>query len=194
MKKITVLTALVAVMFASGCAHMINITPPANTISAQGITKIDKTVGYYISKEQRAPSVTSKGGGGDKVTYHPYAELEPTLTQVLSNSYTKVVALAAINDKAELESKQIAYVFAPVITTTSSSSSASTWPPTNFTVTIACTAANGSGANVWNSTVTGSGEAVFADFKHDFSLAARRASKDAFNQLQKGIVAAPALK
>ena len=194
MKKISVLTALVAVMFASGCAHMINITPPANTISAEGITKIDKTVGYYISKEQRALLVTSKGGGGDKVTYHPYAELEPTLNQVLSNTYTKVVALAAINDKAELESKQIAYVFAPVITTTSSSSSALTWPPTNFTVTIACTAANGSGANVWNSTVTGSGEAVFADFKHDFSLAARRASKDAFNQLQKGIVAAPALK
>jgi len=194
MKKISVLTALVAVMFASGCAHMINITPPANTISAEGITKIDKTVGYYISKEQRALLVTSKGGGGDKVTFHPYAELEPTLNQVLSNSYTKVVALAAINDKAELESKQIAYVFAPVITTTSSSSSALTWPPTNFTVTIACTAANGSGANVWNSTVTGSGEAVFADFKHDFSLAARRASKDAFNQLQKGIVAAPALK
>jgi len=194
MKKISVLTALVAVMFASGCAHMINITPPANTISAEGITKIDKTVGYYISKEQRALLVTSKGGGGDKVTYHPYAELEPTLNQVLSNSYTKVIALAAINDKAELESKQIAYVFAPVITTTSSSSSALTWPPTNFTVTIACTAANGTGANVWNSTVTGSGEAVFADFKHDFSLAARRASKDAFNQLQKGIVAAPSLK
>src|SRR5688572_29383311 len=177
MKKISVITALVAVMFASGCAHMINITPPANTISAEGITKIDKTVGYYISKEQRALLVTSKGGGGDKVTFHPYAELEPTLNQVLSNTYTKVVALAAINDKAELESKQIAYVFAPVITTTSSSSSALTWPPTNFTVTIACTAANGSGANVWNSTVTGSGEAVFADFKHDFSLAARRASK-----------------
>ena len=194
MKKISVLTALVAVMFASGCAHMINITPPANTISAEGITKIDKTVGYYISKEQRALLVTSKGGGGDKVTYHPYAELEPTLNQVLSNSYTKVIALAAINDKAELESKQIAYVFAPVITTTSSSSSALTWPPTNFTVTIACTAANGTGANVLNSTVTGSGEAVFADFKHDFSLAARRASKDAFNQLQKGIVAAPSLK
>ena len=194
MKKISVITALVAMMFASGCAHMINITPPLNTISAEGITKIDKTVGYYISKEQRALLVTSKGGGGDKVTYHPYAELEPALNQVLSNAYTKVVALAAINDKAELESKQVAYVFAPVITTTSSSSSALTWPPTNFTVTIACTATTGGGVAAWNSTVTGSGEAVFADFKHDFSLAARRASKDAFNQLQKGIVDAPALK
>ncbi len=85
MKKISVITALVAVMFASGCAHMINVTPPANTISPEGITKVDKTVGYYISKEQRALLVTSKGGGGDKVTYHPYAELEPTLNQVLSN-------------------------------------------------------------------------------------------------------------
>src|SRR6478752_2947119 len=124
MKKISVMTALVAMMFASGCAHMINVTPPANTISPEGITK--------------------------------------------------VVPLAAINDKAELESKQIAYVFAPVITTTSKSSSALTWPPTNFTVTIACTAANGSGANVWNKTITGTGDAVFEDFKHDFSLAARR--------------------
>jgi len=194
MKKISVITALVAVMFASGCSHMINITPPLNTISAEGITKIDKTVGYYISKEQRALLVTSKGGGGDKVTFHPYAESEPALNQVLSNIYTKVVALAAINDKAELESKQVAYVFAPVITTTSSSSSALTWPPTNFTVTIACTATTGGGVAAWNSTVTGSGEAVFADFKHDFSLAARRASKDAFNQLQKGSVTAPALK
>jgi hypothetical protein len=194
MKKISVITALVAVMFASGCAHMINITPPLNTISAETTTKIERTVGYYISKEQRALLVTSKGGGGDKVTYHPYAELEPALNQVLSNLYTKVVVLAAINDKAELESKQIAYVFAPVITTTSKSSSALTWPPTNFTVTIVCTAANGGGANVWNTTITGTGDAVFEDFKHDFSLAARRASKDAFNQLQKQIVAAPALK
>ena len=64
--------------------------------------------------------VTSKGGGGDKITYHPYAESEPALNQVLSNIYTKVVALSAINDKAELENKQIAYVFTPVITTTSS--------------------------------------------------------------------------
>ena len=50
--------------------------------------------------------VTTKGGGGDKVTYHPYAESEPALNQVLSNVFTKVVSLSATNDKAELESKQ----------------------------------------------------------------------------------------
>jgi hypothetical protein len=188
------IVALVAMTFVSGCAHMINITPPLNTVSGEGITKIDKTVGYYISKEQRALLVTTKGGGGDKVTYHPYAESEPALNQVLTNVYAKVVPLASPNDKAELDKNHVAFVFMPTITTTSKSSSALTWPPTNFTVTIDCKATDGSGASVWNTKLTGTGDAVFEDFKHDFSLAARRASKDAFNQLQKQIVAAPALK
>ena len=194
MKKIDMITALVAVTFASGCQHMINTTPPLNTISAEGITKVDKTVGYYISAEQRALKVTTPGGGGDKVSYQPYAEEEPALKQVLTNTYTNVVSLAAPNDKAELDSKHVAYVFTPTITTNSHSSSALTWPPTNFTVTLECKATNGSGSAVWSSKVTGTGEAEFADFKHDFSLAAKRASKDAFNQLEKAIVAAPELK
>jgi hypothetical protein len=105
-----------------------------------------------------------------------------------------VVTLSAPNDKAELESKKVSYVFLPTITTTSKSSSAFTWPPTNFTVTLDCKAVAGDGTGLWNNKVTGTGEAVFDDFKHDFSLAARRASKDAFNQLQKAIVDAPALK
>ena len=194
MKKLSMLTALVSVMFMSGCAHVINITPPLNTLSVEGVTKIDRAVGYYISPEQRALLVTTPGGGGDKVSYKPYADAEPALKQVLSNIYATVVALAAPSDKTELESKKIAYVFAPTFTTTSKSSSALTWPPTNFTVAIDCKVADGSGASVWNKQVTGTGEAVFEDFKHDFSLSARRASKDAFNQLQSAILAAPELK
>ena len=194
MRKIATITALIAVVFVSGCQHVINITPPLNTISAEGITKADKTVGYYISSEQRALSVTSPGGGGDKVAYKPYADSEPALKQMLSNLYTNVVSLAAPNDKAELESKKVAYVFLPTITTTSRSTSAFTWPPTNFTVTLDCKATAGDGTEMWSNKVTGSGEAVFDEFKHDFGLAAKRASKDAFNQLGKAIVAAPALR
>jgi hypothetical protein len=194
MKSFATIAALCAVTVLSGCQHVINITPPLNTISAEGVTKIDKTVGYYISAEQRALSVTTPGGGGDKVSYKPYAESEPALKQVLSNLYTSVVSLSAPNDKAELDSKKVAYVFSPTITTTSKSSSALTWPPTNFTVTLDCKATSGDGAAAWSNKVTGTGDAVFDDFKHDFSLAARRASKDAFNQLQKAIQAAPALK
>ena len=194
MKKIATFTALVAVMFVSGCAHVINITPPLNTLSGDGVTKINKTVGYYISPQQRALKVSTPGGGGDKVDYFPYAESEPALKQILGNVYGSAVALSSPNDKAELERNNVAYVFIPTITTTSKSSSALTWPPTHFTITLDCKATNASGAAAWNGKVTGSGEAVFDDFKHDFSLAARRASKDAFNQLQKAIVAAPELK
>jgi hypothetical protein len=194
MNKIAIVTALTAMMFASGCAHMINITPPLNTLSAEGVTKSTKTVGYYISPEQRALKVTTPGGGGDKVSYLPYTEAEPALKQILLNAYASAVSLSAPNDTAELQSKNVAYVFIPTITTTSKSTSAFTWPPTNFTITLDCNAADANGAAVWNGKVTGTGEAEFADFKHDFSLAARRASKDAFNQLQKAIVAAPELK
>ncbi|HET9863862.1 MAG TPA: hypothetical protein VFP37_10500 [Steroidobacteraceae bacterium] len=49
MKKIAIFTALIAVTFVSGCAHMINITPPLNTLTDDTITKSSKTVGYYIS-------------------------------------------------------------------------------------------------------------------------------------------------
>lgn len=194
MKKILISAMLVAAAFSSGCAHVINITPPANTISGEGVTKVDKVVGYYISAEQRALLVTTPGGGGDKVSYKPYADLEPSLNQALSNAFTSVVSLAAANDKAELDSKHVAYVFTPVITTASKSSSMMTWPPTNFTVTLDCKATGADGASVWAGKVTGSGDAEFSEFKHDFGLAAKRAAKDAVNQLQKAIVAAPELK
>lgn len=182
------------VLLASGCAHMINITPPLNTLSGEGLTKIDKAVGYYISAENRALKVTTPGGGGDKVSYFPYVEAEPALNQVLSNLYAKVVRLASPDDQAVLASEHVAFVFTPTITTTSHSTSALTWPPTNFTLTLQCAAVDNAGAAVWSTDVTGNGEAVFADFKHDFSLAARRASKDAFNQLQQKIATAQELR
>jgi hypothetical protein len=194
MKTLKTCAAIAAMMFLAGCAHTINTTPPLNTISAEGVTKSDKVVGLYISKEQRALLVTTPGGGGDKVRYTPYADAEPAFNQMLSNLYTKVVALTSPNDKAELDSNKIAYVFMPTITTTSKSSSALTWPPTNFTVTLDCKATDAGGAALWNTKVTGSGDAVFDEFKHDFGLSARRAGKDAFNKLQKEIASAPALK
>jgi hypothetical protein len=46
---------------------------------------------------------------------------------------------------------------------------------------------------VWQKKVTGQGQAEFSEFKHDFSLAARRASKQAFQNLQQAISAAPEL-
>jgi hypothetical protein len=179
----------------AGCAHMINISPPLNTLEASEIIKSGKTVGYYISAADRARKVTTPGGGGDSVSYTPYADAEPAMQDVLTRIFGVAVAVPDLNDKKFLSDKHVAYVFVPTLSTKSSSSSALTWPPTHFELTIDCKAIDATGAaTVWQTSVTGSGEAVFADFKHDFSLAARRASKAAFVEPQSRISKAPELK
>ncbi len=181
-------------LLGAGCAHQINITPPLNTLETKDVVKIDKTVGYYISSANSSKVVETPGGGGDKVKYLPYLESEPALKQVLSNVFAKVVALPALDDKQFIASNNVAFVFVPKIETTSSSDSGLTWPPTSFTLTLECKAVNASGAPVWQTTVKGQGTAEFSEFKHDFSLAARRASKDAFLRLQQELVAAKELR
>ncbi len=185
--------AIGSLLFTVGCAHQINITPPLNTLEINNQGKINKTVGYYISPADRAKEVTTPGGGGDKVSYLPYPESEPALNKVLTNLYTTVVLVPSLEDKAFIASKNIAYIFAPVIETDSSSESAFTWPPTHFTVTLDTKAIGPGGNVVWQKKVTGQGQAEFSEFKHDFSLAARRASKQAFQNLQQAISAAPEL-
>lgn len=177
----------IATLLVVGCAHQINITPPLNTLNAADITKIDKTVAYYISPTDRAKEVTTPGGGGDKVKYLPYQESEPALNQVLSNLFTKVLAIPSLDDKQFIASNRIVYIFVPTLHTDSSSDSAFIWPPTKFTVTLDCRAVDGSGAVVWQKKVSGEGKAEFSEFKHDLSLAARRASREAFLNLQREI-------
>lgn len=184
------LLALACLLMAFGCAHKINITPPLNTIAGNDLVKIDKTVGYYISPADRAKEVITPGGGGDRVKYLPYLESEPALNQMLGNLFTKVVAVASLADQPALQAQGVSYIFVPKIETDSSSSSAFTWPPTKFTVSLDCQSLGRDGGVVWQTKVTGEGQAEFSEFKHDFSLAARRASKNAFLQLQQEIHAA----
>jgi len=188
--RVATLASLISVV---GCAHQINITPPLNTLENGNQAKINKTVGYYISPADRTKQVTTPGGGGDKVSYLPYPESEPALNKVLSNLYTNVVLVPSLEDKSFIASKNIAYIFIPVIETDSSSESAFTWPPTRFTVTLDTRAIGPGGNVVWQKKVSGQGQAEFNDFKHDFSLSARRASKQAFQNLQQAISAAPEL-
>jgi hypothetical protein len=188
--RVATLASLFSVV---GCAHQINITPPLNTLESGNQAKINKTVGYYISPADRTKEVTTPGGGGDKVSYLPYPESEPALNKVLSNLYTNVVLVPSLEDKSFIASKNIAYIFIPVIETDSSSESAFTWPPTRFTVTLDTRAIGPGGNVVWQKKVSGQGQAEFNDFKHDFSLSARRASKQAFQNLQQAISAAPEL-
>ena len=187
MNYLTRVLAVSAFIFAGGCAHQINITPPLNTLDIS-VNKINKNVGYYIAPEDLAKQVTTPGGGGDKVKYFPYKESEPALNKILSNIFAKVHPLPSADDSQFISTNDISYIFIPKIETNSSSRSALTWPPTNFTVSIDCKALNSSGSVIWQKSVNGEGNAEFNEFKHDFSLAAKRAVKNAFLILQKEII------
>jgi hypothetical protein len=181
-------------LFLIGCAHKINLTPPLNTLALKGINPVGKNVGYYISPEDKAKEVVTPGGGGDKVKYTPYADLEPALKQALDNIFADVKPVESLENKAFLDDNGISYVFIPKFTTDSSSSSAFTWPPTDFSISMSCTANDAAGNKVWESTVEGNGKAEFSEFKHDLSLSARRAAKDVFVKFEEEIEQTDALK
>ena len=138
---------------------------------------------------------TTPGGGGDKVKYLPYKELEPALKKTLESVFDSATAVPSPQDKAFMAANNISYVFVPTIETNSSSDSAFTWPPTHFEVSIQAKAYKGDGSMAWQSkSVKGVGDAQFSEFKHDFSLSARRASLDAMNKLKTELTATQALK
>jgi hypothetical protein len=183
--------SLALILFCTGCAHSVVTTPDLAELKHGDVNPIDKNVGYYISKEDREKKVTTPGGGGDKVSYYPYKELEPALYKTLSNVFRRAYALESPTDSQTIQAKGISFVFTPRIATNSSSDSALTWPPTKFTVILACKAVNPGGETVWEKQFTGEGAAEFREFKADFSLAAKRASHSAFLQFQQALANDP---
>jgi hypothetical protein len=183
--------AVSVLLACAGCAHPIVTTPDLAELRQETAKPIGKNVGYYISKEDRDKQVTTSEGGGDKVSYYPYKELEPALQKSLSNVFNRVYRLDSPTDIQAIQAQSIAYVFVPTISTNSSSDSVLTWPPTHFTVALACKALDLQGKAVWERQFTGQGTAEFNEFKADFSLAAKRASQSAFGQFQQAIVTDP---
>lgn len=184
------LAAVAVVLTVTGCAHQIKITPDVSAFKTDGVSPIDKKVGYYISKEDREKKVITPGGGGDKIQYQPYKELEPALQKSLSIVFARVYSLESTQDP-QIAGNSLAYVFTPTIATNSSSDSVLTWPPTKFTVVLACKAVDAQGATVWEKQFTGEGAAEFSEFKSDLSLAAKRASENAFSQFQQAVASDP---
>lgn len=168
----------------TGCAHNIKIDPTPQL--AKNTAKSTKTAGVFITKADRDLTVESPGGGGDRLSYSPYKDLEGPISFMLLNVYSKVESLPA-NDAATIAAHKVNLVLTPKITTTSSSTSAFTWPPTDFSVTIKATALDNTGKTLWEETTTGSGKAEFKEFVADHALAARRASRDALNKLEAAI-------
>jgi hypothetical protein len=189
-----ILSLLVLPALLVGCSHQIVITPDVSQLEAREVTPIERNVGYFISPQDRELTVTTPGGGGDKVSYLPYKELEPALFKVLSNVFRRAYPVDSPTDAKALSEKDISYVFVPVITTDSSSESAFTWPPTKFKVELACRALGPDGKTAWEQRIVGEGEASFNEFKSDLPLAAKRASLKAMAELQRQLNASTALR
>jgi hypothetical protein len=177
-QSIIVLLALLI----TGCAHQIEINPDMANIN-QAENKSEKIVGYYISDENKKKKVTSPGGGGDKITYLPYSDLESAFYTALSSKYKDVYSVKSLDESDFINEKGISLIFVPEIETNSSSDSLMTWPATDFSIKLTCKAINANGELVWEKTVESAGHAEFDEFKSDFSLSARRASEQAINLL-----------
>jgi len=177
----------------SGCAHEISLTGDASKLPALSTAPLDKNVGLVITDEESSQEVITPGGGGDKVSYHPYRDLELPIYVGLGHVFKNVTKLKAMPDAATIQSQHLDYVITPTIKTNSSSPSLLTWPPTDFSVTLTCTVTNPSGQPVLTEDVTGQGHAEFSEFKHNFGLAGQIATTDAVEKLQTALSNAPEL-
>lgn len=172
----------------AACAHPISMSPDLAAVKADGsATLINKSVGYHIPDAARALEVTTAGGGGDKVRYFPYRDLEPGLYKALGERFRVVTRIANPTDAAAVAASGIQLLITPEIRTVSSSDSLLTWPPTQFTVDLTCTVADARGQTVDVIRVSGYGRAEFDEFKTNFSLAAVRASNHALSLLVKAL-------
>lgn len=176
-----------------GCAHPIAIQPNLGVLAGSGVSKIDKKVGLVVTDEDRKLQVTTPGGGGDKVEYFPYRDLETGLYMALSEVFTSV---ARVNGPADpkVQAEQLSYLLTPRLVTQSSSESALTWPPTRFSIELTCKVVDGSGKELAQLQVVGDGQATYDEFKKDFSLSANRAGEDLLKKLVKALAETPALR
>ena len=187
--------SVIALVALTGCAHPIQLTPSAGP-AASGQARIPKSVAFYISAEDKAKEVIGPGGGGDKVSYFPYRDLEPSFYKALGEVFTDVTKLSDPKDSATLAARNVVLVITPTINTVSYSDGILTWPPTQFTVEFDCRVADAQGQAVAQIKASGQGAATFAEFTaaRDFSLAARRASELAVNNLIKALASSEALR
>jgi hypothetical protein len=176
--------ALVALLAA--CAHPINLEPQ-KLPERQESGLVARKVAYVITDADKAREVTTPGGGGDKVSYYPYRDMEKAIRAALRAVYQDVSALPGSNDAAALKASGAAFIFVPQISTTSSSPSPFTWPPTRFSTEVNCTVLDPQGTVLAKLRATGDGAAEFEEFKSDFSLAARRSVAEVVEKLAQEI-------
>jgi hypothetical protein len=189
--RLTLILAFAA--FLGACAHPIAISPLE--IPAGGDASLSpKKVAYVMTDAYRNYQVTTDGGGGDKVKYFPYRDLEKAIRGALRAVYSDVFVIKSPSDSGAIQENDISFVFAPEIFTSSNSPSIFTWPPTQFTIELTCKVTDPVGKKISRIRVVGSGVAEYSEFKADFGLAGRRAASELSEKLKRKIIADPRLR
>jgi len=172
----------------TACAHPIGIGP-LETPARNEAGLNPKKVAYVMTDADRTKEVISAGGGGDKVSYFPYRDLEKALRDALRSVYADVFVVNAVSDQEAIRSYGVSYVFTPTITTRSESPSVFTWPPTKFDIELACNVTDAEGKAVTQVRAQATGTAEFEEFRKDFGLAGRRAANLVSEQLRQAVMA-----
>ncbi len=189
--RIPAATVLLALLTA--CAHPIVVSPLDTPLRVESKLSARKAA-YVMTETDRNLEVTTPGGGGDKVSYKPYRDLEKAIRDALRAVYSDVVAVNSASDQEAIRTHGVSHVFSPRITTTSESPSAFTWPPTKFGIDMTSEVRDASGKTLTTIRTQSNGAAEFDEFKSDFSLAARRAATQLSEQFQKQVAADPLLR
>lgn len=176
----------------AACAHPIVVSPLDTPLRVE--SKLSpKKAAYVLTEADRNLEVTTPGGGGDKVSYKPYRDLEKAIRDALRAVYSDVIAVNSASDQA-LRAQGVSHVFSPRITTTSDSPSPFTWPPTKFGIVMVTQVSDPGGAPITTIRTQSKGAAEFDEFKHDFSLSARRAATQLSEQFRQQVAADPLLR
>lgn len=189
-KLISWLALLAACVLATGCAHPISMAPDLDAIQSTDSTRIQKSIALNVSDAARSLEVTTAGGGGDKVKYLPYRDLEPGIYKALNEVFAQVTTVKTL---ADAKTGSASLVLTPEITTHSFSDSLVTWPPTKFAINLTCKITDAQGSLVETIQVSGDGFAPFEEFKSNFSLSAVRASNDTLRKLMQALRGSAAL-
>lgn len=186
-RQLASLTILGAMLVMAGCAHPVSLRADVNYPSDK---TVDTAVGYFISDANRKLEVTTPAGGGDKMRYFPYRDLEPAILSTLGSVFRKVYSVPETGRAAYIADHHLTFVFEPVLTTDSSSHSAIFWPATDFDLTIKVTALNAAGQTVWNQEFTGHGHVDKGRSLVDVPPA-KAAAAEAFDKLRKALMDDP---
>lgn len=189
--RFTLILALASLLGA--CAHPIVISPVETPLRSDASLS-SKKVAYVMTDADRSKQVITEGGGGDKVIYFPYRDLEKAIRDALRAVYADVFVIKSPSDSGEIQGNDISFVFVPEISTSSNSPSVLTWPPTQFTIDFSCNVTDPVGNMISRIRVVGSGVAEFSEFKADFGVAGRRAASEFSEKLKQEIIATPQLR